>query len=236
MRIVTKIPAVPEADSEGRYQFISEALATSSHALGERKLDLVLAHCGRDLLDNAVRAALEQAQGDDLIAGFGGSVYEPEEAALLIRTVPIQALQAPISLVDRRMAEVGLLEQADAAGIAVFARSTFLQGALLMAPERLPTHLNPLNEAIVSLGQLAADLGISLNALALAGVRDLPGVTSIVVGVERAQQLAPHLAAITIPPLAKDVMEEIARLSGRLPAEVINPSRWPRVERPRVRG
>jgi aryl-alcohol dehydrogenase-like predicted oxidoreductase len=236
MRIVTKIPAVPEADGEARYQFVSEALAASSRALGKRKLDLVLAHRGRDLLDNAVRAALEQAQADDLIAGFGASVYEPEEAAFLIRTVPIQALQAPISLADRRMAKSGLLEQADAAGIAVFARSAFLQGALLMAPERLPAHLNPLSETIVSLGRLASDLGISLHAMALAGVRDLHGVASVVVGVERAEQLPPHLAAMKLPALPTDVMEKIDRLVERLPAEIIDPSRWPRVERPGARG
>jgi hypothetical protein len=51
-----------------------------------------------------------------------------------------------------------------------------------------------------------------------------------------ADQLAPHLAAKKYLPLPAEVMEEIARLSGRLPAEVIDPSRWPRVERPGARG
>lgn len=232
VKVVTKIPAVPETNRLAREQFVAACLAASSRALGQSRLDLVLAHQARDLLDDAVISALEKAVRDGLIAGFGASVYEPEEASLLVRHVPIQAIQAPISLVDRRMPEAGLLDDALAAGIAVFARSVFLQGVLLMPPGCLPAHLTPLTDAIISFRRLASDLGMSLHALALAGVRDLHGVTSVVVGMERVEQMQPHLAAMATPALQTNVMEEIARIVKGLPLEVINPSLWPRVERP----
>lgn len=232
VKVVTKIPAVPDAAPGERARYVAESLAASSEALGRRPLDLVLAHRAADLLDTGVRTALEEARATGLIAGFGASVYGPEAARQVIETVPIQALQAPVSLVDRRMQMSGMLDRAREAGVAVFARSAFLQGALLMAPARLPAHLSDLTPARAALDGLAGELGLTLHALALAGVRDLQGITSVVVGVERADQIAPHVEAMATPRLPDDVLEEIARIADGLPEALIDPSRWPRVERP----
>jgi len=222
--IVTKIPAVPDGTAADKQAFVAAALDASAATLGRRPLDLVLVHRGADLLDASVRGSLEAARDAGVIGGFGASVYEPVMAERLLREVEISALQAPISLVDRRLATSGVLTEAARRGILVFARSVFLQGALLLDPDRLPPHLAPLAAVRRSLSEF--DMPIA--TLALLGVRDLTGVSSVLVGVERAEQLIPHLAALQLPRLSQTVLGEIAAIAGSLPERVIDPSRWPK--------
>ena len=63
------------------------------------------------------------------------------EVFAAIAAGPPQAIQLPVSALDQRMLTGGALAACAAAGITVFARSVFLQGAILMAPDRLPAAL-----------------------------------------------------------------------------------------------
>lgn len=223
-QVVTKVPAVPDGTAAEKRAFVAAALDASAAALGRCPLDLVLVHRGADLLDAAVRGSLEAARDAGLIAGFGASVYAPAVADRLLREVDISALQAPVSLVDRRLAASGVLAEAARRGVLVFARSVFLQGALLLDPDRLPSHLAPLAPVRAAL----SEFGMPIAALALLGVRDLAGVSSVVVGVDRAAQLATHVAAMRRPRLPQSVMDGIASIARSLPEQVIDPSCWPK--------
>lgn len=65
-----------------------------------------------------------------------------------------------------------------------------------------------------------------MEALALNAVRDLKGVTSIVIGVENTGQLAAHMTNINLPPLTQNALEQISLATRNIPSELIDPSKW----------
>ena len=187
--IVTKLPslgAVPDSEVAGAARHAIEA---SLARLGRDKLDGYLAHGGADYARPAVRDALEALRSDGLIAAFGASVYDPRQALSVLETGPPDLLQLPLNLLDRRMVDVGVLAACRDAGVMVFARSIFLQGAMLMAPEALPRHLAPMARTLADLRELARTSGTTVQSLAVRWVRNRPAVTSCVVGVYSPGQL-----------------------------------------------
>jgi aryl-alcohol dehydrogenase-like predicted oxidoreductase len=226
VRVVTKCPARPKTVDGAA--FVRASLAASSDALRQRPLDLVLMHRAEDLLATETRGELDRALRDGRILAFGASVYAPDTALRLIREVPIAALQLPLSIVDRRFVDAGVIGRARDLGIRLFARSAFLQGALLMEPARLPPHLAVLAPCIEALREMAHAWDLGLSELALMAVRDIRGIDSVVVGVEHGAQLVPHVAAMRRPPLTEAQQAHLAALAMDLPAEVLDPGKWPR--------
>jgi aryl-alcohol dehydrogenase-like predicted oxidoreductase len=224
--IVTKIPALAPGSGSSRKRELLEHLAVSRRVLNIDNPSLVLAHQDTDLFDTAVVDALLTASDAHLIGGFGASTYSPDVAARLISDVPIAALQVPANLLDRRFEDAGIFAQAAAKGVAVFVRSVFLQGALVGDPAMLPAHLKPLARVAGELQNIARQAGYSLSRLLITPIRDTPGVTSIILGIDNQDQLPPHFAAgqaAGLPPL---ILDRIRKVASALPAEFADASRW----------
>jgi len=226
VHIVTKVPPIPPGSDVDRRRFVREQIAASRRSLGTEQLALVLTHEETDLLDPANADEFTSALADGSIAGFGASTYHVSIAEKLIATVPLAALQVPASIADRRFEEAGVFRTASDRGIAVFARSVFLQGLLLMSPERLPGHLSIFAPILAALANASQHSGRSIMELLIAAVRDTPGVTSLVIGADSEKQLGESSKALTGPPLPRDVREDLAHVASRIPAEMLIPSNW----------
>jgi aryl-alcohol dehydrogenase-like predicted oxidoreductase len=229
VRVVTKLPAMPLDGRSSPRAFVEAALKTSSALLGRRPLDLVLAHRGEDLLDGSLVAVLEEAVTRGDLRAFGASVYSPDVALQILNEVPIAALQVPLSVVDRRFLDAGVVQRAQAMSVRVFARSVLLQGSLMLSEQALPRYLSALIPAIRALRAAAAQSGLSPLTLAVRAIIDTPGIASTVIGIERPEQLQPHLAAASAPPLTNDLMKPVYDAARDMPAAVLDPSRWPSV-------
>jgi aryl-alcohol dehydrogenase-like predicted oxidoreductase len=173
-----------------------------------------------------VAAVLRQAVDQGRLGAFGASVYEPDAAARALAVSGVTLLQAPLNVFDRRLAESGALERAAAGGVAVFARSVYLQGLLLSDPERLPAFFEPAAPALRRFQAIARAARMSPAALALAAVLAEDGVASVVIGVANADEPRANAqaAAQSIDPAA--IAE--ARTAGQgLPLAMIDPRQWP---------
>lgn len=157
---------------------------------------------------------------------LGASVYRPDEVSAGLDDPRISALQVPLSIADRRLLDAGLLDEAAAAGTALYARSALLQGALLLPTGSLPPHLRPLGAVLDAVQACARDQERSATSVLLAYVRDLPGVAGVVVGVDSLAQLHEVVAALAAPPLPAHWRERIDDLPA-LPEPVLDPRRWP---------
>jgi aryl-alcohol dehydrogenase-like predicted oxidoreductase len=228
LHVVTKTPPLEGDTDQELRSALRRSITESCEALQVRRLDLVLVHRATDLLKRAVADALAEAADEGLIGAFGASLYRPEIGLKLIETTPVSALQLAASVVDDRFERAGVLAAAKAAGVAVFARSVFLQGALLMMPEKLPDHLRPLAGPLSAIREFARNHDRTSIEVLILAMRDVPGVSSLVIGVERAAQLPPLVAAIRAPPLDAAELEALRRTVGQLPDRIINPSAWPR--------
>jgi aryl-alcohol dehydrogenase-like predicted oxidoreductase len=228
LRIVSKVPPVPAGASSERRAFVREQIAASRAALQSAQIDVMMTHKGEDLLDEAIVAELQDATARGVIGAFGASIYNPDTGLRLLEDVPLAAMQVPASLVDKRFERAGVLKQANAAGVTVFVRSAFLQGALLLEPKQLPPYLTALKKPIAAIRQLAAETGRPIAEILLVAARDIPGADSVVVGVERAAQLQPHLMAIASPPLTPAERAWLDERINDMPEAAVDPSRWPR--------
>ncbi len=223
---MTKVPKIPKGQGVARKQFVRDQIAASKAALGVGRLALVLVHEETDLFDATTVEGFELALADGNIGAYGASVYDVAVAARLIATLPIAALQIPANIADRRFERAGIIEAASALGIAVFVRSVFLQGVLLMKPEQLPGCLAAFAPFLNGLSDVAARTGRSVIELLTASVRDIPGVTSMVFGVDAVSQLELDVRAMSGPPLPPAILDEIVQSASGLPQDILDPANW----------
>lgn len=223
--LISKFPPLdPDGDATAAMLGHFEA---SCAVLGVGGLDGWLAHRVEDIALPGVAEALRALVREGRLGAFGVSVYGPQgiEAALAVEGLCL--VQAPASLLDTRLILGGWFERCRAAGLTVFARSAFLQGALLMSADRLPPHLAPLAPHLRAFQDIASRSRLAPATLAIGFLRAQPGIDSIVVGAYDAAQMSACLDAAAAAPLAPATVEALCALGDGLDEALIDPSRWP---------
>lgn len=221
-RIVTKLPALPEAltDVKG---WVFEQVESSLHRLRIPRLEAVLLHRPSDLLgqhSNAYLAALTALKSQGLAKATGVSIYAPAELDALWSVVKPDMVQAPLNVLDRRLIRSGWLKRLSDSGVRVHTRSTFLQGLLLLEKEKRPEYFKPWSTLLdMWLQWCEANQCSSLEgALAYLSAQD--GIECVVVGVDSDRHLDEIHAASNkrLPQPPAELSTEDTRL--------INPSFW----------
>ena len=132
-----------------------------------------------------------------LVGHIGSSVMTPQVTAAMISEGHAEALQIPSSVLDHRYTGAGLFRQAAQRGTAVFVRSIYLQGLLLLPEAATPPELaavNPVRSRLRVAGRRSGDgLWPSWPARYILG---LEGVTCAVIGVETLEQMRQNLAVV----------------------------------------
>ncbi len=155
-------------------------------------------HSFRDFLQSgstAVRSFCDLRESG-LIRSWGLTFYEPKEFFAALDIGRPDFIQVPLSFVDQRFAKSGILKKAKELRIEVHSRSIFLQGALLMRPEELPSNLSGLAPSIFELRRRAERLGLSVESYLLSQALTSEGISRVVVGVNAAQQLEQLMKSI----------------------------------------
>lgn len=219
--VVTKFPPVEDAAA------LEANLAESARALGRGFLDAVLAHRAGDLQNPDIANALRRARDEGRIGAFGASVYDPEEAEIALGVDGLAAIQVPLNAFDQRMAESGVLARAAAAGIAVFARSVFLQGLLLHDPDALPPFFTVLADPLARFQAVARAAGISPADLALGVALARPEITSAAIGMTEPAHLDAN-AEVLSQKTDQAVIDAAIDAGRGLPLDLVIPSRWPK--------
>jgi aryl-alcohol dehydrogenase-like predicted oxidoreductase len=130
-------------------------------------------------------------------------------------------MQLPFSLLDQRLLRDGTLARLAALGVEVHARSLFLQGLLLMAPEALPAHLKGAAPHLTDLRARLAAAGTTPLAAALGFALSRPEIAVALVGVTGLDEFDAILAATAQPLPALD-WQACALTDERL----LTPSLW----------
>jgi aryl-alcohol dehydrogenase-like predicted oxidoreductase len=110
----------------------------------------------------------------------------------------------------------------------VFARSVFLQGIMVIEIGHIPAELTGLKAAVVEFEALCTKENTTRTSFALRYVRDLPGVSSTVVGAYTAAQLGALVTAAKEPPLSGVQRAAIAAITNKIPEKLLDPRNWPR--------
>lgn len=221
-RLVTKIPPLNGVDPAAQ---VEAMFASSLERLQVGKVYGLMLHRAEDLAGAqgaAVWRALERLRDQGLVDRIGFSAYGPEEAMSLLRRFPVELIQVPLNVFDRRHLEAGTLAHCHQRGVEVHVRSVFLQGFALSEPEQLSAYLAQWRDVLAAFRGCAAELGLSPLQAALRFSLDAVGVERVVVGVDRAEQLAQILEAAKGDPLPMSAWTGL----GSQDLGLIEPSRW----------
>jgi aryl-alcohol dehydrogenase-like predicted oxidoreductase len=221
-RVISKIPSIPRncGDVES---WVLQSVVGSLGRLRIARLYGVLLHDPRQLLDangSAIFAALLAAKRNGLVEKIGVSIYDPEELSDITARFSPDLVQAPFSLVDRRLISSGWLNRLNKAGIEVHARSIFLQGLLLMKTTDRPAKFRRWNQLWIDWQEwLEFHQCSALDACISFGLSH-PEIARIVIGIDSPEQLDEVIAvalnpsALAPPDLASEDID------------LVNPSRW----------
>jgi len=142
--LITKLPKAPNG-SFNIETWVIQNIKASLLNLNSSKFYAVLFHHPDDLRGargESIFNALNRLKGEGLIGKIGISIYDPCELIDLVNAFPLDLVQAPFSLVDRRLEESGYLQILFDLGIEIHVRSIFLQGLLLAPKALIPDKFN----------------------------------------------------------------------------------------------
>jgi aryl-alcohol dehydrogenase-like predicted oxidoreductase len=229
--IVTKMPPINQGGRitpEEIYGLVRRHITESAKRLQIKKIPVYLLHRAPDInaYEGLVFKSLLKLRDEGSVGVLGVSVYNPEEVEQALELEAIKAIQAPVNIFDHRLIKTGLLDKLRGRDFIVWARSIFLQGLFFLDAENLPACLEFARKPLRQLKELSAEQGKGIAELALTFVRDIPGITSVVIGAETPGQVRQDVDLMKSPLLSPKVREEIMDIFSNLPLELINPSLW----------
>ncbi len=231
--VVTKIPPQAWRGTSSRaeiYEKMKGSVQTSLKILGLKVLPICLLHSATlsDLTDlnGVIVDQLLKLKEEGFIENIGASLYSPDEVKEILRKKTFNAIQVPINIFDNNLIKTNVLKDLNEHGIMVFARSIFLQGLFFLTNNEVPGNLQNAVKYLELLRTLSNNYKIPVNQLAFDFVRDLPGVSSVVIGVETRDQLLQNISLLNSPPLPEGMMQIILDTFSDIPEDIINPSKW----------
>lgn len=191
-------------------------------------IPIYLLHQADDLhrFQKRLVVVMEKLVRENLIGMAGVSVYHAADLDKMLQYDVFQATQIPINIFDQRLVWSGHLERLRQKNAVVFARSVFLQGLFFLDPDHLPPLLAEAAPLLRQLHRLAEDEQLSIAQLAISFVRDLPGISSLVLGSETVDQVRENIRLLAAPPLSSSCRNIADRLFRDVPEQVLNPARW----------
>lgn len=231
LTIISKLPSVDKKldfTYNNLYNYIVKKIKKSLNKLKLNCIPIYLLHHAPDIYikDGLVIKCLNQIKKEGLIKQIGISTYNLKEVKETLKFREIDVIQLPINIFDHRLIKSGLLKKLNKYGYSIFARSIYLQGLFFLSPEKLPDYLKIAKQPLIKLRDLAKEYSIDIAKLAFLYVRDLPEITSLVIGAENINQLANNLKYLDEKPLSSELSKIIIEEFSDQSDKIINPSLW----------
>jgi aryl-alcohol dehydrogenase-like predicted oxidoreductase len=222
--IVTKLPSVPP-DCVDVAAWVRLQIEASLVRLGVSQLHGVLLHRPEQLLgENGTQLseALQRLKLLGLTRKIGVSVYSPDALSALEDLIPLDIVQAPLNILDRRLVQSGWAKKLKLQGTELHIRSVFLQGLLLMASEQRPSKFAVFSPIWSEWSRWLNETGLTPLQASLGYVLGLTEVDKVVVGIDSLRHLdeilaASHVRLTSLPNFPHTYEKD---------ADLINPGRW----------
>lgn len=194
-------------------------------------LDGYLLHSPHYVYMTHVMDGLRKVKEAGLVKNIGVSVYnEPE--ALQVVELGVDYVQVPYNIFDQRLDATNFFKIAKKNKVAVFARSPFLQGLLLMDQSKLPTHLSYLKPYLHSFINLSKEFNLTPLEATLFFVKAECKADHIVFGVDNLEQLVQNIDIFNKPASSKnnDFIKKAKESFKNINNGAINPSLWSKIK------
>lgn len=177
---------------------IRASLDRSLENLGVEQVGCLMLHHAKDYVrfgDVVAQTFDELVQAGKIVCA-GISIYHPEDLDGVLQDGVVSVVQAPMNLMDHALAESPHMAEMQRKGILLIARSIFLQGLFFLNPATMidPDLLAAAAPVLCRIREIAQEEHMSVAQLAVTYIRDMPGVTGVVLGAEKPNQIKENLA------------------------------------------
>lgn len=204
-------------------ELLVSAFHKSLKELKRARIAGLLVHHADDLLSEGgelLWRAMERLREQGLVERIGASFYTLDQLQAVEQRYPLSVIQVPANVFDRRFTDSPLVQRLRTAGCEVHARSTFLQGVLLMDPARITGSLRPYVDVVRKFQATARDCGMTPLQAAVQHM-ERSAVDHYVVGVTSLREFREVLEAASKGP-GDDIFAEFTCQDPAL----LDPSRW----------
>jgi len=201
------------------YNDIEKELFSSAEAslkkLNIDKIDCLLIHDPVDMMrhGNYLPRALEKILAQKLAQSTGVSVYTSGEISKMLDIDLYKTVQLPMNVFDRRLITDGTIKKLSDKKIHVFVRSVFFQGLFFLNPDAVADAglLKYASEYIRAVRDLAQKENMDVAEFAIAYIRDIQGVTSLVLGADTREQVLENIGFVNAPEISAGTKELIEK-------------------------
>jgi aryl-alcohol dehydrogenase-like predicted oxidoreductase len=224
--VVTKVCTIADGLGAGEAdRLVEESVRRSLQRLRLDVLPVCLFHMDRNF---CYMDSLLKARDKGLVRHVGVSAGNlPGPVVKMLASRKIEAMQIPTNMLDLRHLKAGVFGDAGRAGIAVFVRSVYLQGLIMMPEADFFAEIRPLLPVRRKLEALARDAGLTMAEMALRYVLSIDGVTCVLTGVESIRQLSENVALFSKGPIEPSLVRAIIDAVPEMPEKALTPPMWP---------
>ena len=223
--IITKLPSIPGTVFQV-WEWVEEQVNRSLDRLGVGAVYGLLLHHPEQLLGDKgseLFNSLQRLKSEGRVSKIGVSIYAPDELEKLVDRFDFDLIQAPLNIIDRRLVESGWADQLKSSGIEIHARSTFLQGLLLMPRDQRPAKFDVWSDVWAEWERWLDATGMTPMQACLRFVSGLEQVDKLVVGVDTVSQLDEIVGA------EDGDIEYLPDFGELMNSRLINPATWSKI-------
>jgi len=222
-KIISKLPRLPESEFGGASSWVADQVTASFNRLKVGSLYGILLHCpdqlfspdGKDIYQSLIRL---KEMG--YIQKIGVSIYSPDELDKIFQEMQFDIVQAPLSILDRRLIHSGWLARLSEANVEIHIRSIFLQGLLLMSNERRPKKFDRWQPVWSEWNCWLLENNLTPLEACLGYALSINEVDRVVVGVDSVSHLSEILSLVSRKKISTPNWPE------SIDTELLNPAKW----------
>ena len=221
-QIISKLhPAV-----EGERRDVQSEIQRSLTRLAASRLYCYMLHRTEDLDDASVMDAMEDAKARGWTDKIGVSIYSPEDAMRAAEDSRIDVIQVPYNALDQRLDDFGFFKHVKEKGKEVFARSTFLQGLLLMSPADAEAKVAGSDVYVERFQAMAAEDGFLPREAAMLYALCHPEISYVVFGVDTSAQLRENTSLVSRCRAFSATYQKLHGAFRDIDVNILEPQRW----------
>jgi len=223
--VITKIVHMAKDYSSLRAvdEVVEESVVSSLKRLKLERLPICLFHAEENF---RYYESLLKLKDKGLVQYIGSSTMTVEATKGIVTSGYADAVQIPTNVLDQRFIKAGIFAETKKRNVALFVRSIYLQGLLLMPEEQILRELEEVIPVRRKLSSLAAEAGMNMAELAVRYVLGLDGMTCTLVGVETISQMEQNIAFFARGPLEPDLMAAVTSVVPELSDKILVPHKW----------
>lgn len=227
MHIISKLsPKALDNRPKGMWKdIILKNSNLSIERLNVNKLEAYLFHNAEYIFDEYAVQALYSVHKENLAKKIGVSVYTPKEAMKALEYDEIKVIQVPYNVFDQRLDQCEFFRAAKEKGVEVYARSSLLQGLLLIDPAYLPEKVRFARRYIERFYSICREYRISPLRAAIGYVKEHVGIDYVVFGADNKAQLREYLSIHNEKP-PEDLIKALKKEFENTEEKLVNPVLW----------